>query len=195
MTLFFIRHGETLYNSSGRVTGQRDIPLGPRGRDQAEAAGRELARILAERGLAADALAFHVSPLERARVTAECVRGVLRLDPAGYTTDDRLKELSLGAWEGLTMAEVGARYPADLKARTADPWDVAPTGGEAYKQLAARVGAALASFTRPCVVVAHAGTGRAVLAVEGAMEEHETTRAPIAQGRVLVIEEGRYAWR
>lgn len=194
MTLFFIRHGETLYNSSGRVTGQRDIPLAPRGRDQAAAAGRELKRILAERGLDPATLPFHASPLERARVTTELAREAMGLDPAIYTTDARLKELSLGAWEGLTMEEVGVRYPADLKRRSADPWDVAPTGGETYAQLAARAGAALATFAQPCVVVAHAGTGRAILAVEGALEGHAATRVPIQQGRVLVIEGGAYAW-
>ena len=195
MTVFYIRHGETLFNSGGQVTGQRDIPLAPRGKDQAAAAGRALTTLLAERGIDAATLPFHVSPLERACVTAEIARAAMGLDPKGYTTDARLMELALGQWEGLTMKEVGERFAADLKARTADPWDVAPTDGENYAQLSLRVGAALQSWSRPCAIVAHAGTGRAVLHLEGGVEAHASTRVPIQQGRILVIENNAYSWR
>ena len=195
MTLFFLRHGETLFNASGRVTGQQDIPLAPRGRDQASAAGRLLRDVFAERGIDARGVAFHVSTLERARVTAELAREAMGLDPTGYTTDPRLMELSLGRWQGLTVAEVGEKWPAERKARSADPWSVAPTDGECYQQIAARVRPALASFDRPCVVVAHAGTGRAVLYLEGGVEAHEATQVPILQGRVLIVENGSFSWR
>lgn len=194
MTLFFLRHGETLYNASGRVTGQEDIPLAPRGREQAAAVGRTLAGILAERGIGANDVLFHASPLQRARVTTELARAAMGLDPLAYTTDERLKELSLGRWEGLTMADVGKTWPAELKSRSADPWAVGPTGGESYAQLTARVRPALAGFARPCVVVAHAGTGRAVLHLEGGVEAHEATRVPILQGRVLLVENNGFSW-
>ena len=195
MTLFFLRHGETLFNASGRVTGQQDIPLGPRGRDQAAAAGRTLRTLLAKRGLDPADVAFHVSPLERARVTAELARAAMGLDPTTYTTDPRLMELSLGHWQGLTVADVGKRWPAEFAARSADPWDIAPAGGESYRDLCARVGPALADYARPCVIVAHAGTGRAILHLEGGVEAHPSTKVPIEQGRVLVIESGGYVWR
>ena len=195
MTLFFLRHGETAFNDEGRVTGQQDIPLAPRGRDQAAAAGRILQRIFAERGLDGAAVPFHVSTLERARVTAEIARTAMGLDPAAYTTDARLKELSLGAWEGMSVAEVSRRFAADFKARSADPWDVAPMRGENYRQLAERVGVAIATFARPCVVVAHAGIGRAILTLEGGVEPRDATRVPIQQGRVLIVESRSYAWR
>lgn len=195
MTLFFVRHGETAFNDEGRVTGQRDIPLAPRGRDQAAAVGRTLLAIFTEYGLDKTAVPFHASTLERARVTAEIARSAMGLDATDYTTDARLKELSLGAWEGLSMTEVGQRFAQDLKARSADPWSKAPTGGETYHQLADRVGAALSEFSRPCVVFAHAGTGRAVLTLEGGVEPHEATRVPIQQGRVLIIENRRFSWR
>ena len=195
MTLFFLRHGETAFNDEGRVTGQRDIPLAPRGRDQAAAAGRTLLRIFEERGLDGAAVPFHVSTLERARVTAEIARTAMGLDPAGYTTDPRLMELSLGTWEGMSVAEASQRFAANFKARSEDPWDVAPAGGENYRQLTERVGAALAGFSRPCVIVAHAGTGRAVLTLEGGVEPHAATRIPIQQGRVLIVESHGFAWR
>lgn len=194
MTLFFVRHGETAFNNAGQVTGQRDIPLAPRGRDQASAVGRGLSRLFAERGLDPASVPFHVSTLERARTTARLAREAMGLDPDIFTTDVRLMELSLGAWEGLTMAQVEERYRTDLVARRADPWSVAPTGGENYAQLAARAGAALATFARPCVVVAHAGTGRAILSLEGGVEPHEATHIPVQQGRVLVIENNAYSW-
>jgi broad specificity phosphatase PhoE len=194
MTLFFMRHGETHLNSDGRQTGRLDVPLAPRGRDQASAMGRSLLAILAERRIDPAALPFHVSPLGRTRETAELVRIAMGLDPKAYSTDARLLELSLGAWEGLTNADIARRYPKELAARRADHWNVAPPGGETYGELEIRVLAALGDYVRPCAIVAHAGTGRGVLAAEGGVAPAVAADMPMRQGRVLVIENGSYAW-
>ena len=66
--ILFIRHGETDHNAEGRLQGQRDVPLNPRGREQASAVGRSLLKLRREEIARLDAAgAFVASPLMRAR--------------------------------------------------------------------------------------------------------------------------------
>ena len=110
--LIFVRHGETAYNAENRLQGQLDIPLNPRGREQARAVGGTLRSLVGSEidQLEADQ-AFFASPLERARETMEIARDAMGLPPSRYRLDPVLKEISFGAWEGLTWREIEARDP------------------------------------------------------------------------------------
>ena len=189
-TLYFIRHGETDWNAQGRLQGQRDVPLNGRGRLQAEEAGARLRGLVQDR----ESLDYVASPLARARETMEGVRRALELDPASYRMDDRLQELSFGAWEGLTWKEIRRSNPSDWAARERDRWGFVPRGGESYAQVAERVGAAIAGFGRDAVIVSHGGVARAFLVLLCNLPREQAPRLDIWQGRVLVIEGGRYAW-
>src|SRR3984957_8827833 len=108
--LIFMRHGETAYNAENRLQGQLDIPLNARGRDQARAVGQALrARFGAEIERLESAETFVASPLVRARETMEIARDTMGLPPGRYRLEATLKELSFGAWEGLTWPEIEAR--------------------------------------------------------------------------------------
>jgi broad specificity phosphatase PhoE len=193
--LIFVRHGETPYNAENRLQGQRDIPLGPRGRDQARAVGRTLrARIGAEIDRLEAAEAFIASPLARARETMEIVRGSMGLAPARYRLDPRLKELTFGDWEGLTWPEANARDPKGVAARRADKWNFAPPNGESYAMLAARVLAWLETLTAEAFVVSHGGVARALMTLIAGMPGETAASEPIVQGRAMVFERGGYDW-
>src|ERR1700759_389255 len=97
-TIYYVRHGETQWNFDGRLQGQQDIPLNDLGRTQAAHAGGILGDLFARNGRDPSALAFVSSPLGRARSTMELVRGRLKLPPAGYALDDRLREIGYGHW-------------------------------------------------------------------------------------------------
>jgi probable phosphoglycerate mutase len=56
--------------------------------------------------------------------------------------DDDFRETDFGAWEGLTFAEAQQRWPDDVAAWLADP-AAAPTGGESFATVDARVRDAL----------------------------------------------------
>ncbi len=56
--------------------------------------------------------------------------------------DDDLAETDFGSWEGMTFAEVMARWPDEMAAWMAAS-DAAPPGGESFASVAERVGAAL----------------------------------------------------
>ena len=66
--LIFLRHGETFYNAEGRIQGQLDTPLSPRGRGQAGEAGRILADAIRADGRTFDAFGWIASPLTRSTI-------------------------------------------------------------------------------------------------------------------------------
>jgi probable phosphoglycerate mutase len=135
VTLCFCRHGETEANVEKRFQGRtRDTALTPKGEQQA----RDLAAILREDVPAFASLAYVASPLPRARRTMEIVRTGLGLPVNGFTTDDRLMEIDLGQWDGLTDAEARALDPAKFSERGNDKWNVRVPGGENYEDVARR---------------------------------------------------------
>ncbi len=99
--VLLIRHGETDFNRERRLQGVMEIPLNERGRDQAASVARYL------QGLSIDAL--YTSPILRAQETAEIIGNLIGLPPR---SDERLREIEFGIFEGLTFAEVERRFPA-----------------------------------------------------------------------------------
>jgi broad specificity phosphatase PhoE len=193
--LIFVRHGETAYNAEHRLQGQLDIPLNARGREQARSVGRTLgARIRAEIEQLEAAGAFIASPLMRARETMEIARDAIGLAPHAYRLDAVLKEISFGAWEGSTWAEIEARYPKDVRARSKNKWDFAPRGGESYAMLAERLRPWLDGLAGDAFVVSHGGVARALMALIAGVAPAKAADAPIAQGRALCFERGICQW-
>jgi len=153
-----MRHGALPPNPERRFVGQRDIALAELGRRQALAWQRRLADI--------PFAAIVSSDLARCVETARLVKGQreipLLLEPA-------LRELALGAWEGLKPEEVEQRFPGAYAARGRDFASFRPEGGESFADLAARAlpaldGMAVRYEGRPVLMVAHAGVNRVILA-------------------------------
>ena len=48
-------------------------------------------------------------------------------------------EVNYGDWEGLTLIEIGERFPDAARAREADKWGYVPANGESYAMLADRI--------------------------------------------------------
>ncbi|AXS39577.1 histidine phosphatase family protein [Breoghania sp. L-A4] len=192
--LIFIRHGETAWNAEGRLQGQRDIPLNDLGRDQARRNGRVLKSYLASIGRDAETFDWVASPLSRARDTMELVREHARLDPARYVCDDRLKEITFGAWEGSTMKELKARDRPSVMARKADKWRFVPPEGESYEMLSARIEIWRDSLERDTVVVAHGGISRVLRGLVFGTPSRLVPVLHVPQDRFLVIRNGIGAW-
>jgi alpha-ribazole phosphatase len=132
MHLLIARHGATANNAQARYTGQSDVPLSALGERQAEALARRLS------GERFDAMV--TSDLRRARSTAEAVA---RHHTLPLVEDAALREIALGAWEGLTNAEARDRLPEPFAAWEADPLRNAPPRGETLAAFTARVERAL----------------------------------------------------
>jgi len=191
-TIYFIRHGETDWNATGRFQGTQEIPLNAKGQAQAAAAGTLLGDLLARRGSDAARLAYRASPLGRARVTMELVRGALGLPPQDYAVDARLREITYGAWEGFTSQQMQASDAAVYAARHADRWNVAPLRGESYAQRLPFITDWVASLTGDTVAVGHVGTARTLFVALGLKPPAEALEGPILQGAVYVFGDGGF---
>jgi probable phosphoglycerate mutase len=189
-TLYLIRHGETDWNAEGRLQGGRDIPLNDLGRVQAEEAARRLATVVAQ----PEDLAWVVSPMTRARETAEIARQSLGLHPSYFKVDERLREITFGQWEGLTWREVKAQDRERARQREKDKWFYVPPGGESYEMLTARVAAVFDSLDRDSLLISHGGVMRAALAYFGFERRETASGLEIWQGRVMVMTATGWRW-
>jgi probable phosphoglycerate mutase len=189
-TIYYIRHGETAWNAEGRFQGSQDIPLNDLGRTQAVAAGGILADLLARDGRKASSMPFVASPLGRARLTMELMRGTLKLPPDHYAIDGRLREIGYGQWEGLTLPEMKLHDAATFASRDQDKWGVAAPSGESYASVTLRMREWFDSLRVDTVAVAHGGTMRALMVALGIATPLEAAETPIGQGVVYVFNGG-----
>jgi broad specificity phosphatase PhoE len=185
--IYYIRHGETSWNADGRLQGAQDTPLNELGRKQAVQSGRILADLFARDRRDKTQIPYLSSPQLRARTTMELMRGALNLPPKDYATDDRLREIGYGKWEGFTLAEMQAADPVFFAQRLADKWGVAPVGGETYEAVQRRMREWYDSLRGDMVVVAHGGTARALMVALGIETPESASDLPIAQGAVYVF--------
>ena len=148
--LILLRHGETDWNAALRMQGHRDVPLNEAGLAQARAAAASVAAL--------DPDVIVSSDLGRARVTADAVAEVIGLV---VHQDQRLRETSLGEWEGLNREQIVARWPEEWDRWRATSAHVAPPGGESRIQVAARASEVVteldAGAARRALLVAHGG--------------------------------------
>lgn len=190
VTLYFVRHGETDWNRAGRYQGQADIPLNDTGRGQARRNGEVLRATLGQ----APRLPFVASPLSRTRETMEIVRAAMGLPAAGYATDDRLKEVHYGRWEGTLWSDLMETDQAGLEARRRDPWFWRATEGESYADVAVRAGAWLADVAEDTVVVSHGGVSRVLRKLILDLEPANVPALEVPQDRILVLRAGSATW-
>jgi broad specificity phosphatase PhoE len=192
-TIYYLRHGETVWNATKRLQGRHDSPLSTVGEAQALRCAEILSELLTRAGRRAGDLDYVSSPLGRACRTMQLVRGAVGLAPDSYRTDTLLAEISFGAWEGLTVEEVQARDPELLAAREHDKWGFRPPGGESYAEVSERMGRWHRALAQDTVVTAHGGTARALFAHLGIAPAELAPLADVAQGVVYVITDGALA--
>jgi broad specificity phosphatase PhoE len=189
-TIYYIRHGETEWNALGRLQGTQDVPLNARGRGQAVQAAGILADLFVRDGRDKAALPYVSSPLGRARMTMELVRGKLELPVVDYSLDDRLREIGYGAWEGLTLPQSEAADPDVYARRLLDKWTVAPSGGETYAEVQVRMRDWYDEIRTDTVAVAHGGTARALMVSLGLETPASAAELYIEQGVLYVFRDG-----
>lgn len=187
-TVFYIRHGETDWNVAGRLQGHRDIPLNAKGRAQAAHCGEVLRDLFAREGRDPARLDYLSSPLGRATETMELARAALGLAPEGYKPDSQLIEISFGDWEGSTIALLHQNDPVRFSQREHDKWHFLPPGGESYEMCSARMRRWHDNLKGDCVVTAHGGTARGLMACLGIAKPAAAPLIDIAQGVVCVFQ-------
>ena len=158
LRILLARHGMTTANQEDRFIGVTDPPLNDEGLVQAEA----LAARLEREGLTA----IYSSPQLRARQTAQAVSGACGLT---MQFEPDLRESDFGCWEGLTLTEIRARYPEQMRRWWASSAvDPAPHGGETLGQVSQRAREAYKRIVarhedEAVLIVAHGGVLAALL--------------------------------
>src|SRR5262249_37759537 len=128
------------------------------------------------------------------RETMEIIRRELKLPPAGYRTDDRLREIHYGAWEGRLWPELPRTDPQGYTARQADPWNWHPAGGESYRILSERVALWLAEIKHDAVVVSHGGVSKVLRGLVLQLTGTEIANLDVPQDKVLMVMPGKIRW-
>lgn len=193
--LIFIRHGQTDWNRDDRMQGQQDVPLNALGQAQASGNGERLAEFLHRGGLTTDYFDFVASPLGRTRETMERVRAGLGVDPKDYRTDDLLKELTFGGWEGQTLDELKEACPELIEIRRQDKYHfVPPAGGESYDMLQRRVAKWLVTVDKPTICVAHGGVMRVLRGMLEGLAPDVVAKLDVPQDQVFIWRHGRPGW-
>ncbi|NHN87257.1 histidine phosphatase family protein [Acetobacter conturbans] len=161
--------------ASGLCYGLSDVPL---------AVGWEaFAARLATRMRDHEIRLIVTSPLMRCRVPAE---RAIALAGGSLRLDDRLREISFGAWEGCKWSDISH---AALDEWAADLTGFVPPGGESGEKLIERVQAFWMECPtdEPFVILSHGGPLR-VLSALAKGEAVDLSVKPIRQGEVDVID-------
>lgn len=180
MRWWFVRHGESIANRAGWISGWRDVPLTELGEQQARMlapwfAGEQVDRLLA-------------SDLQRAWRTAELVL-------PGRTAQriPELRERCLGEAEGRTRAELVENGEMTRLLG----WSTAPTGGESQRDLAVRVLGWLAAneIDGSTLIVAHGGVLRVLEGMVLGVPRGKIGVRSVANTEVVTfdLEPGRWA--
>src|SRR5262245_41345354 len=106
-TLLVARHGETEWHADNAYAGSSDVPLTPKGHEQASRLGGGPAGAGIE--------SVWCSPLGRARATAAPAAATLGLAP---NVDDDLREVDFGVAEGRRLTDLD---PEVVRAFREDP--------------------------------------------------------------------------
>jgi len=186
--IYLLRHGEIEHGEEKRFVGQVDLPLNEKGLQQACVWRQKLKTGLFEK--------IYSSDLSRARQTALIIAG----DHNGKVQSrPALREINLGAWEGLSVAEAQARFPEDWQRREKDLVTFRPPGGESFTDLAVRIEAVFNQIVQghkgDIFIVAHAGVNRVILCRVLGMDLANLFRLGQDYGAMNLIERYKDDWR
>ena len=187
--MFLALHGQTEWNRDGRVQGHLDSPLTEHGRRQAVTA----ARILAGQHLVPGTFEIACSPLGRTRETARIIATKLGFDPSAIRSDERLREVSLGQWEGHTHAELEARWPESMAGSNRYNWFFRSPDGETYDDIARRLGGWLEAHAHHdrLVIVTHGIASRVLRGLYGRLSIEDALRSEVSRDAVFRLANGQ----
>lgn len=180
LPIYAFRHGQTDWNREGRIQGHLDIPLNDAGRAEGVRLARALRRLPIRLILSSDL----ARAADTATITlAEAIRNGWH-PSVPILRDARLREVSLGGLQGLTHAEIHAKFGANLSrkigSKILSDEDLRELGSERPEDLIHRLMAAIDEIARhpellgegsSLALSTHGGVLRRLLHFAGGIEE------------------------
>lgn len=169
MEIYIVRHGETTWNKGKRLQGSKDIELNDYGRELAIKTGEGLKDTKID--------LIYSSPLKRAYETATLIRGNRNIE---ILTDDRIKEISFGHFEGENFSELIKDENLTFKYFFKKPeLYVASDDAETFEHLIERAGDFMKDKIEPLedkcervMIVAHGAINKAIMSY---IKKHPTS--------------------
>jgi len=128
INLYVVRHGQTVWNVERRFQGWLDSPLTESGEKCATDLRNQLSHIHFD--------ACYASTSPRAYKTLELILPNKKDD---YRMDERLLEIRLGAWQGMTHTQIEDKYPVELELFYDDPANFNLEEAETFNEVYSRV--------------------------------------------------------
>ncbi|MSR73500.1 MAG: 2,3-bisphosphoglycerate-dependent phosphoglycerate mutase [Candidatus Pacebacteria bacterium] len=181
--LFFVRHGESEWNSTGQWTGWTDISLSPKGIEEAKAAGAKLA--------GHEIHSAHTSLLKR---THETLRGIEETYGKKIPTKQsrELNERHYGVYTGKNKWQIKEEIGDEAFTAIRRGWDVPIPDGETLKAVHDR---AVPYYKREILpelaagknvlVAGHGNTIRALIKHIENIHEDDVANVEITTGEII----------
>lgn len=157
ITLYFVRHGQTVWNESGRYQGSTEVALSALGKEQAKLTAHWF------EGISLNGIIS--SSLERAMETA---KEIAKLKSMNVEVIDALQELHFGDWEGKTFEEIEHCWPGMIEEMYHHPELLQLPHGESFADLQRRTIQAVEEIidrgdNKTYVIVSHGAAIRAII--------------------------------
>lgn len=186
--IYLLRHGEIEHGEEKRFVGQVDLPLNEKGLHQASVWRQKLKDNVFEK--------IYSSDLIRASQTAHIIAGE---DQEKVQSLPALREINLGKWDGLSVADVQARYPEEWQRRERDLVAFRHPGGESFRDLSVRIGAVFNQIVQELegdiLIVGHAGVNRVILCQALGMDLANLFRLGQDYSSLNLLNRNRDVWR
>jgi 2,3-bisphosphoglycerate-dependent phosphoglycerate mutase len=188
-TLVLVRHGESQWNLENRFTGWVDVPLSPKGIEEARQAGRKLKK----EGIRFDVA--YTSDLKRAQHTLALILEELDRKDLPVQKDQALNERHYGDLQGLNKQETAQKFGDEQVKIWRRSYDVPPPGGESLKDTAARTLPYFESKILPdlkggknVLVAAHGNSLRSIVMDLDKLTKEQVLELNLATGLPVVYE-------
>lgn len=185
--LVLLRHGESQWNLENRFTGWVDVPLTPKGVQEAKNAGEKLLGFTFDRAF--------TSVLERANETLRLALDVIGQPKIPTERDPALNERMYGDLQGLNKAETAKKYGEAQVKIWRRSYDVPPPGGESLKDTAERVLPYYEQTIKPyllkgetILIAAHGNSLRALIMELEQLSREQVLELNIPTGAPLLYE-------
>ncbi|MEB2298584.1 phosphoglycerate mutase family protein [Lysinibacillus xylanilyticus] len=177
--IYILRHGETEFNTQGRYQGELDSPLTELGVRQVQQNALMLKSLIEN----PNEWKIVSSPLGRAMQSTEIICETIGYDLKNVEKDERLTEVAVGHWAGLTTKEIESSWPNLFHNTDVYNWYFNAPNGEAYDSVVNRLSDWLEDIqhVQKVIAISHGLTGRILRGIYADLKKEDALKLEVSQ--------------